>query len=223
MTYPNATNGIKKIFTAEILCLVGTVVLLISGFLAAVSIVAAASTGDANTAAGAAFSAGLGMLTVALIGSIVVVVGGIMALIGLINASKDQKYFKYALYAIIVSIVFTGVAGYFSANPSLQSVLNACGSSANLISTIFVIQAIIDIANGFNNADVAARGKSQLTLIVVIQVLSIIASLVVSFMGGQFASVVAAVIAIISVVLSLIQYVLYLLLLSKAKAMLETN
>lgn len=216
MTYPNATSGIKKIFTAEILALVGTVVLLIGGIITVITI---ASAKDAN----GAVAGGLGLIAVALIGSIVVVVAGIMALIGLISASKDQKNFKNALYAVIVSIVLTGVAGYFSANPSLQSILNACGSAANLISTIFVIQAIIDIANEFNNADVAGRGKSQLTLIIVINALSIVAGLVVSFMGGSVASVIAAVIAIVSIVLSLIQYVLYLSLLSKAKAMLEAN
>lgn len=219
MTFPNATSGVKKIFTAEILCLVGTLVLFVAGILAAVSLVSAAGAPDQT----GAVVTSLGMIAVALIGSIVVVVGGILSLLGLIAAAKDQKYFQYALYAVIVSIVFTAVSGSFSANPALQSILSACGSAANLVSTIFVIQAIIELAKTFNNTDLIERGKSQLTLIVVIQLLSIIASIAVSFMGGQFASIVAAVIAIISIVLSLIQYILYLALLNRAKFMLESN
>ncbi len=221
MTYPNAASGIKKIFTAEILCLIGTVVLLIGGLLGVIAVISTSQASDGISDATAV--AGLGTVAVVLIGSIVLVVGGIMALIGLISAAKDHSRFKVALYAIIVSVVLAAVSGSFSANPTLQSLLTALSNASSLVSSIFVIQGIIDIARQFNNVDLAERGKSQLTLIVVINVIGILANVCVSFMGGSTASVVAGVLAVIALILSLVQYVLYLLLLGKAKTMLEQN
>ncbi|MBR5336793.1 MAG: hypothetical protein IK152_02295 [Lachnospiraceae bacterium] len=218
MSYPNASEGVKKIFTGEILGLVGTLVLLIGTGLGVVGLASTLSQNDA----GGAIAAGFGTVAVLLIGSVVSVVGAIMTLIGLSTASKDQKNFKYAFYAILVYIVLAIVSGSFSANPTLQSLLTAFANAANLASTIFVIQAIIEIATQFNQVEVAIKGRAQMLMILVIQILAILANVAVSFMGGQTGSIVAGVIAIVAILLSIAQYVLYLLLLTKAKTMLET-
>lgn len=218
MSYPNAHEGVKKIFTGEILGLVGSLVILIGTALGVVGLISAAGT---DNVAGAVAS-GLGIWAVLLIGSVVTVVGAIMTLLGLNTASRDQKYFKYAFYAILVYIVLSIVAGSFSANATLQSLLTALSNAASLASTLFVIQAVIEIANQFNQVEIANKGRTQMMMILAIQILSIVANVAVSFMGGQTGSVIAGVLAIIAIILCIAQYVLYLMLLSKAKAMLET-
>lgn len=57
----------------------------------------------------------------------------------------------------------------------------------------------------------------------VLKLLALICNIIVTFMGGRAASVIAAILAIVAAVLSIIQYILYLIFLSQAKAMLQNS
>ena len=177
MTYPNASSGVKKIFTGEILCLIGAVASCIGFLLLAITLASAASATD-NTGYAVAGVAGIGTAFFLLAGVIVTLVGAIMALIGLMSASKDHKYFKYSFYCVIITIVLSAATGALSAYPNIQSFATALSSGANLASTLLVIEAIIDIAKQFNKEDLAQKGKSQLVMILVIQLLTFIGNYV---------------------------------------------
>lgn len=215
MKFPNAAKGVKKIFTAEILSLIAA---LLSIFGIAMIIITRAA--EESHAENATVVAGLGTIALLAAAAIIILIAGIMSLIGIINASKDDGAFKAALIAILIGVCAAIVSGIFSQNSTVQSICQIVQNLMNIFSTVFVIQGISNLAVKVGNTQVASQAKTILAIIVVIYVLSLIASILVVVFGGQFASVTAGIIAVVALVLDVIAYIVYLSLLSKAKKIL---
>lgn len=215
MKFPNAAKGVKRIFTAEILKLVAAVVSIIGVALMIITLAAAESKAE-----GATIAAGTGTVILLAVAAVLALIGGIMALIGIINASKDEGSFKVALFAIIISLCAAIVGGIFSQNSTIQSICQIVQNLMSIFVTVFVIQGVSNLAEKVGNDNVAAQGKTLLTIIVAIYALSLIANIIVLIFGGMFVSVTAGVIAVIALVLNVIGYIVYLSLLSKGKKML---
>lgn len=105
MRFPNAAAGVKKIFTAEILALIGAIATVIGTISALIAVAAAAnnSTGGTAVAGGASviFLLGAGVLGI---------IAFIMNIIGINSAAKDEASFKTALICVIVGIAGTAIA-----------------------------------------------------------------------------------------------------------------
>ena len=208
MKFPNAAKGVKKIFTAEILNLIGTIVMVIAAIVGAIGVAGAAG---AQSSDGKALALGGGIM-VALI-----FIAVYMILVGIINASKDETNFKSALIFLIVGIVTTILVAVFRNNPVVYSMLLSLGDLMKVFVNIFVIAGGVKLADRMNRGDVSTKGTNVLKLIIVVAILSLIASLISSFMGGMVASVTAAVLFIVGLVLNIIKYFMYLSFLSRLK------
>ena len=215
MKFPNAAKGVKRIFTAEILKLVASVVSIIGVAMMIITLAAAESKAE-----GATIAAGTGTVILLAVAAVLALIGGIMALIGIINASKDEGSFKIALVAIIISLCAAIVGGIFSQNSTIQSICQIVQNLMSIFVTVFVIQGVSNLAEKVGNDNVAAQGKTLLSIIVAVYALSLIANIIVLIFGGMFVSVTAGVIAVIALVLNVIGYIVYLSLLSKGKKML---
>ncbi len=215
MKFPNAAKGVKKIFTAEILSLIAALLSIVG--IAMMIITRAAEESHAENAT---VVAGLGTIALLAAAAIIILIAGIMSLVGIINASKDDGAFKAALIAILIGVCASIVSGIFSQNSTVQSICQIVQNLMNIFSTVFVIQGISNLAVKVGNTQVASQAKTILAIIVVIYVLSLIASILVVVFGGQFASVTAGIIAVVALVLDVIAYIVYLSLLSKAKKIL---
>lgn len=216
MRFPNAAAGVKKIFTAEILGLIGAIATVIGTISALIAVAAAANNSTGGTAvAGGAF-------VIFLLGAGVLgIIAFIMNIIGINSAAKDEASFKTALICVIVGIAGTAIASIFSSNATISAIGTLISNVANLFVTIFVITGIIRLADQLNNGEVSAKGNNILKVIIVVYALSIIASLIVMILGGQTASIIAGIIALVAAILNIVQYFMYLSFLSKAKKMLE--
>ena len=218
MRFPNAAKGVSRIFLAEILALIASVVMFIATFMGILTF-AANETGAANGVIGA----GIGMLGFLTAAGFLGIISFILNIVGIVNASKDEESFRSALMCTVVGIIVSVIGSIFSANVFVYDICGIISRLMSLIVTVLVILGIIRLADRLHNAAVSANGRMQLKLIVAIYCVSIIASIVVAFLGGQAASTVAGIVAIVSAVLSIVQYILYLIFLSKAKKMLENS
>lgn len=217
MKFPNAAKGVKKIFTAEILNLIGTIFMVIGVIIAAIGMLGAAG---AQSSDGKALAIGGGLMVALIfiaVYMILAIIAYIMNLVGIINASKDETNFKSALIFLIVGIVTTILVAVFRNNPVVYSMLLSLGNLMNVFVNIFVIAGGVKLADRMNRGDVSTKGTNVLKLIIVVAILSLIASLISSFMGGMVASVTAAVLLIVSLILNLIKYFMYLSFLGKLK------
>ncbi len=216
MRFPNAANGVKKLFTAEILSLISTVAMIIAICLA---VVAAAGSNAQNVTSGTV-AAGMGTIILVAAAAVLVIIAGILALIGLIQASKDEVAFKTALIATIISLVAAVIMGIFSRYSVVQSICQCITNIMSVVVTVFVIQGIINLAGRLKEREIAAKGKTLMTILIVIFALAFVASLISAIFGGALASTIAGIIALVALVLDLIGYIIYLTLLAKAKKML---
>ncbi len=223
MRFPNAAKGVKNIFTAQILQLIGSGCAVIGCIILISSGVTAVLTkgSDAGLVAALSQAAGASIFLVAY--SILALIAFIMQIVGIVNAKKDEESFKSALICLIIGIVVPIIGALFSrVSPVISSLCLSVGNLMGLFVTIFIISGIIKLADQLNRGDVSTKGSNILKMIIVIAGLSLILSIVSSFMMANTAIMVTAVILIVvSIVLSIIQYIMFLTLLSQAKKMLN--
>ncbi len=219
MRFPNAAKGLKKIFTAEILNLIGAILMVIMAGVLVGSLVAGKIGNTVSVSIMGGGLVGVGVLFIAAM--VLGIIAFIMNLVGVINANHDESNFKSALIFLIISIIASVLAGVFTSNGMVSSLMRSLSTLMSLFVTIFVISGSIKLADQLNRGDVSTSGTNVLKMIIVVKVIELIVSLIVSFMGGMVASVVACILFLASVILNIIQYFMYLSFLNKAKKMLN--
>lgn len=213
MTFPNAYSGVKKIFTSQILVLIGAILI---GVAAVMGGATAVSTTNGTMNIDVAVGTTAGAAGVALVGSVLIIVGYIINLVGLHQAGKDEKrYFKPAFIIAIVTLILAIVAGLFSDNASLQSVVSLISRIAEMFVIIFTIAGIGELANKLNRPQIASFGNKVLILILVAQILAVIANMIGSGNAAAGMSIAGSILAIVS-------YIAFLVYLSRGKNMLQS-
>lgn len=219
MSFPNAAKGIKRIYTAEILKLIGYICLILA---AIVGVVALAAPGDEASGAAETLSLGgfIGAIVLVVAFAILMITAFIMNLIGYINARNDNENFKTALVFLIVGIVFTGIS-LFVINNGLSSILYSLSTLSETLSTIFVIAGVMQIARQLGREDISKKGTTVLKLIITTEVISFILSFISTFLRGGTTEIVSTVLLLASLLVTFIKYIMYLSFLSKSKKMLQ--
>ena len=219
MTYPNAANGVGKLFTAQIL-------LIIAAILGAVSAVVSAAVtinnmGNADNL-GAFVSTGLtGLLAVGIIALaflVIYIIAFIIQLIGLAKAGKDENMIKIAFILTLVNLLLTIVAAVLSSSaPTASSVLRLAVTVIQVLINVLTIMGISNLAGSLGNEKIVRSGKVLIVIVLITQILGAVLNFV-----AQKALAVAGVMALISLVLMLIGYIMYLIFLSRSKKFLAT-
>ena len=222
MKFPNAANGVKKIFTAEILSLISGICMFVMIVLLVVALAAAkAVSGGADGAAAGAVASGAGTLVFGIGSGVLAIIAFILNIVGISKASKDEESFRMALFAVIGGIILSVIGTAFnSVNGYVSSIMQALQVVADLLVLLYVIQGIRYLSLKLNRPDIDQKGQNLFKIIFIVLVLQFIARIVVIIFGGMAASITAAIIALIAVILSVIEYILYLAFLAKAKKML---
>ncbi|HCA04852.1 MAG TPA: hypothetical protein DEO32_03020 [Ruminococcaceae bacterium] len=214
MKLENAYQGVKKIFTAEILALIATIC---STIVLLFTVTTIASV-NAKSAAGAAASLG-GLTIFGLAAGVLAIIGFIFQILGINAASKDEPSFKTALYLIIAGIIVAVVGAFFN-NQIVKTVFTAASDIISLFITITIINGVCKLAERVGNTDVQQKGVNILKLIIAMYVIIIIARIISAIFTGTGGAAVAGVFIVIAGVISIVQYVLYLMFLKKGRDML---
>ena len=214
MRFPNAYNGIKKLFTAEILDIVVAVIGIIAGGV----LVATVGKGTIDEA-DAAGVLGAGFLGV--IAGIVAIVSFILQLLGLSQASKDEKYFKDALIAALAGIIVSILQSSFAKNALLSGIFSAISTVCSLLITVMVVNGIISLARKIGDTEVERKGKNIFKILILVYVLTAIAELLSAIFGKKDVSSLAGMLTVVAGIFAVLSAIFYISLLSKAKKMLQ--
>ena len=215
MKFNNAYEGVKKIFTAEILSLIVSICTTVTLVLPVIGLIAAKSDSQAGAIASLGGFAVLAIATVVL-----AIIAFILKLVGVNKASKDEQAFKIAFYFIFIGIIASVVSGIFSTNTTVTNIVAVISDVVSLGVTIYIIQGIKNLAEKLGDDNMVKKGDNLFKVILAIYVLIIIAQIINLIFGGTAALVVSAVVIIAAGILDIVQYILYLSYLSKAKKML---
>ncbi len=207
MTLPNAHSGVKKIFIAELLQIIGSILAIIG----VVSLVGALGgfilEGETTDVTGTAALGG----TFTLIAAILSILALILNLVGLKQASKDEpdrmgKAFMFAIIALILSVV-TAICQSMDWDGA-DSFFNALCSLAQMCTIIFTIMGVSEVTQNLSRQDVADMGPK----IIVIEAIAIVASIIAGIIGNT----VGGVAAIVALVLMIVAYFVFLVFLGRA-------
>lgn len=208
MQFPNALEGVKKIYKAEIIALIGGIV----GFVAAILALVGAKSGSVGGLAGGGF------LIIA--ASVLFIIAFIMNIVGLNKAKPDEENFKNALYMVLVGIVLSIVVGATKEGTLIHTLGESLSNICNLLVNYLVATALLNLANRLGDAAVAQKAKTVRTLLTVVWIIA----LVLQVIGNTFtakAGTIAFILVLIASVIEIIAYIIYLVLLCKARRMLE--
>ena len=208
MQFPNALEGVKKIYKAEIIALIGGIV----GFVAAILALVGAKSGSVGGLAGGGF------LIIA--ASVLFIIAFIMNIVGLNKAKPDEENFQYALYMVFVGIVLSIVVGATKDGTLIHTLGESLSNICNLLVNYLVATALLNLANRLGDTAVAQKAKSVRSLLTIVWIIA----LVLQVLGDAFTSkagVIAVILVLIASVVEIIAYIVYLGLLSKARGMLE--
>ena len=219
MNYPNAHKGISRILTAQWIQLVSLALILIGGIISAVFAVSAQLLSEvpsdiSELAVNASLMrAGIGGILL-MVGAVIAVVGIIMNLIGLNTARKDEDQFTTAFWLCIGSLVAAVLVAVFQArNPGVANWLNLVQKVMWLAVIEYAVNGIINLAEKLKNTAVAELGRKLRFLILVLYAIAMVLTV---FTSGKLSGI----ITIADTVLELIVYIIYIVILVKAKKML---
>ena len=211
MKFPNAYNGVKKLFTAEILALIGTVALIIAII---AGLVTAGAAEAEETAVGAA---SLSVATIfGLAGGVLAILAFILEIIGLNAGGKDEPLFKTALSFAVAGVVVQAVASFVNAE-LVQEFANTFVPVASVMIIYYVVSAISALAKKLMADGMVQKAKTVITIAYVTFGVQVLAKVLSQFVVTGKA---ADVIALVGFALEIVQVIVYLSYLSKAKKML---
>ncbi|MBQ6551102.1 MAG: hypothetical protein IJL78_06825 [Lachnospiraceae bacterium] len=213
MRFPNAQKGVSRIYKAEIIMLISSILTFVSGII----MIASASIAEENETA--AVIATITMI-ITLIAMIVMLVAFILNLTGVISAKKDEGSFRAALYCILAGLVFSALASIFSTK-DISDVFSIISRAASICVTLFIIQGISNLAARLKDSVMVEKGNKIMYIIVAVQVLSLITTIVSTIFQSKGGMIAGGVIIIIASVLDIVAYFMYLTYLAKARRMLE--
>jgi len=223
MTFPNAYHGVKKIFTAEILGLIGAVCLILGSLIGVLAVVSTVAGSEGGAAA-----SGIGTIIFLAAGAVLPIIGYIMNLVGLNQASKDDSNFRVAFMVAIISLIVLIVSAVFSVfnfgNGMADNIAKAFSIMANIIVTVYVITGISSLAEQLKKPEMVEMGRKILIFIIVINGIIMVAEILPVFFGiNVTVASIEGIMGVVSAVCQFIYYIVYLVFLGKAKAMLQNN
>ena len=221
MKYPNAFHGVKKIFTAQLLQLIGMVCLLAAAVLGVTAVAAGLVAGSE----GGVIAAGAGTAVFAIAGVVLPLIGYIMNLVGLSQAAKDEECFRIAFWCAIFILVITivnTICTVFNWYSSMDNVSRTVGNVMEIIIIVYVVAGISNLAGQLGRPEMIDLGTRIMILIIVMNGLAIIADLIPLIFGfNETTGSIASVMMIIAAICGIVEYIAYLVYLGRAKSMLE--
>ncbi len=215
MKFPNTFKGIKKIWTAEMLMLLGAVLSIVLLFVVAGNTVMDGDVVVINEEAIKTPAAILGIGA-----AVLMLVAFLLNLIGIINCRKDDKNFVNALIATLLGVVCGVVnAIWGEAKPRLGSWMEFVMVMESCYASYYVLTGVSNLSKAYpDEATKKLVDRSRNWLLGSFS-LSAGLKLIVDIFNIQDGTP-KTIMAIVAVLAEIISYVIYLMALNKSKKML---
>lgn len=219
MEFENARKGIKRIFTAEILALLGG----ICGFAATMiqelmenGTIPLKGTVELNTSSPVIMGLAVAVLVLSLLSLI-------LHLTGISKASKDEPKFKRAMLWVVIGIVLSSINSSLNLEETVSTGVRMASDFSSLLVKCFIISGVMSVAEQMNRPGLKFLGSKAMVWTVLAQLAGLAMQGIYiwssltgkDILGGKLIEY-EAVLLIVSAVLSLIAYIVYLRFLKKS-------
>ncbi len=224
MSFPNGYKGVSKLFAAEILMLISSVILVVSGGIG-IGIASLTAATQLTVAAVAAIGI-VGILILA--ASIVVLIAMIIKLVGLAQAGRDERNFKIAfnisIFVLVLAVASAVLKLIMGATSGIDEVVQLIQRIGEIVVIFLVIGGIQSFATSLGNERIMRRGSAIAWIIAIPYALGAIADMIPGFFGESSTAVsISGIMTLVGGVLGIIGSILYLVYLGQAKRMLKEN
>ena len=212
--FTNAYEGVKKIYKAEILALIASVLLLAGSIISVTGVKA-----GENAASGEGLLVSGGLLVI--VAAVLMIIAAIMNIIGVNRASKDESAFKNALIALLFGIAANILVSACGENTMISSIGKTLVNVTEILASYYICTGVINLADRLGDSGVSARGKKVRSILMGIWVASAVLNILATLFGtDETMQAVIGIIAVVGGIISVVAYFLYIGLLGKAKNML---
>lgn len=198
MNYPSAAGGLKMMFLAQILTIVGAVVTVVGAMLAMVT-------------------AGI-LSIVMLLGSLLVLAAGILDIVGLYKAGADDQGYRGALIFALIAVVVGVIMGWMDQSGILYALLSIVDSILTFLVVNAVCQTTGNLLHSMGKDDLAEKGNTVSKLYFICTVITVVCTLVGAI---PVINILAGLAGIVGGVITIVGYVLYLIFLNNGGKALE--
>ena len=217
MTYPKAQKGVKIVWIAQFLSLIGSV---LSAVTAVFTMIAFSSF--ERIASLSPFAVFLSIL-LPFVPVILVLIGFVLTIIGVAKASGDDENFKVALYSLLFGLVISLVSAFLMSHNSINAISSLLTTLTSYLAMVYVTQGVRNLAVKLDKPVMEQRGKRLYHFLTVLYVLETCVTVAVLIFTDTEAMIVVSALNFAVGVLSFIQSLIYLLYLQRAKKMLKDN
>ncbi len=218
MRYPNAQAGVKKVFIAEILTLLVSVLALIGAVTAAVGIEAQGTLSE-EAVTGTLIGGGALVLTAGVLGLVSLIIN----LVGLRQGGKDEPGMRYAFIMAVLALVSSVAGEAINANgtSTLGNMVTDLGGLFNFLVVVFVIASLIRLAELLDNKKMVSKGNRLNTIILFCLLASFLLEITPRVFSSSISENMVSVLGIAAALCAVIGYILYLGFLKNAVQMLK--
>ena len=214
MRYPNAYDGIKKIYMAELLSLISAVLAAVGVLIMLAGLGTSSVNGGAAAGAGLAVSGGLFVLVT----GILMLISFIVYIMGVTCAARDEQSFHTAMIAILAGIITSVVGTIFAGNVVISCIATIVSHVCEIVAFVFCITGIRHLAEAIGDNRVAEKSDKLLKLIIAVYVISIALTAATSFAAPS--GILSSILSVVASICAVVAYFMYLFLLGDAKKML---
>ena len=212
--YENAKNGIGKIFTAQVLAILGVICTFVAAIFAAVT-----ATAVSENLSGGALGGSIGLALFTLASVVFLVLAYILELVGLNKAGKDEPLIKKAFVAAIFGLILSIVLGTLATATTISwliDIKDICNFIIGLIIVHHVTYGVANICPSISDKAMNVWKVYMATIIiaVVVNIVSIVMALLKLYTGS---AVLLIVFTLLDAVLQIVAYVMFVSFLAKAK------
>lgn len=202
MRFENAYSGIKKVYAAEIVALIGSIMIVVMTIMRLIGL---------ETAGVGTYITSLGMMAANWLPTIAYII----MLIGFKKAKIEENSFKHAFRLALVNLIWTILAGMVQKWSFLTNYTAIISSVFSLLVTIFVIRGLKRLSL---NAEESTFMYSKLNIVVLITLsVLLVARIVCTF----WLPINAGTFNLMTSVLTVVFYLCYVIYLGQAKNMLK--
>lgn len=213
MKYPNASNGVNKIYMSEIIALTASIILAIC------SVVFMVCYEEPGLEALAAI---IGVLV--FVGLGIFVVSYILQIVGINRAAKDEPAFKVSLFAIIGALVITILeAIFYEQNETVTFLLEIGGDVAKFFLVHYIIHGIMHITEHLGRPDMTKKGNKIFRVIYIAIGFEVIVRVFEIIFGKKLGEELSMPFGIAANILNVLEYILFLNYVRKGNKIIKEN
>lgn len=212
MKYPNASDGVNKIYISEILALTASVIVVIC------SVIAMLCFDDPDLENLVII---MGVIIISAVG--LYVAGYILQIVGIVRASKDEPAFKVSVIAIVAALITTILEAVFCGNHVGSFIVEIAGDVAKFFLVHYIIHGIMHISEHLERPDMIKKGKFIFRIIYTAIGFEVIVRIFELIFGKEVGEQLSMPFGVVANILQAAEYFMFLIYVGRAKKIMKCD